>query len=163
MHPWSGPTVLGRWLCFGLDCVQPTTFAVRWHHETGGAADKNRHRHHGLCSRCCYCMEQTTSRHSNIYVHGSDICTKNWKLFMPAGASEDFLFCAVEIDSLLLLLLLFWLLFVWLCSGVLPLLLRKFRVISSSRKLGRPYYGILKELCCVGIWNTLCLTYLGVL
>jgi len=25
---------------------------------------------------------------------------------MPAGASEDFLFCAVEIDSLLLLLLL---------------------------------------------------------
>ena len=33
-----------------------------------------------------------------------------WKLFMPAGASEDFfLFCAVEIDSLLLLLLLLYL------------------------------------------------------
>jgi len=30
---------------------------------------------------------------------------RNWKLFMLAGASEDFLFCAVEIDSLLLLLL----------------------------------------------------------
>jgi len=29
---------------------------------------------------------------------------------MPAGASEDFLFCAVEIDSLLLLLLIH-------CSG----------------------------------------------
>ena len=28
------------------------------------------------------------------------------KTFLPAGASEDFLFCAVEIDSLLLLLLL---------------------------------------------------------
>ena len=65
------------------DCVlastmrmQSTTFAVRWHHETGGAADKDRHRHQGLCSRCCYCMEQITSWHSNFYVHGSDICTE---------------------------------------------------------------------------------------
>ena len=76
MHPWSGPTVPGRWLCFGLDCAQSTTFAVRWHHETGGAAYKDRHLHWGLCSRCCYCMEQTTSWHSNFYVHGSDICTE---------------------------------------------------------------------------------------
>jgi len=28
------------------------------------AADKDRHRHQGLCSRCCYCMEQTIARPS---------------------------------------------------------------------------------------------------
>ena len=94
MHPWSGPRVLGWRLCFGLDCAQSTTFAVRWHHETGGAADKDRHRHQGLCSRCCYCMEQTTSWHSNLNVHGSDITQKLktfyaswriWGLFILRG------------------------------------------------------------------------------
>ena len=66
------------------DCVlastvrtaQSTTFAVRWHHETGGAADKDHHWHQGLCSRCCNCMEQTTSWHSNLNVHGWDIRQK---------------------------------------------------------------------------------------
>jgi len=93
MHPWSGPTVLGRRLCFGLDCAQSTTFAVRWYHETGGAGDKDRHRHQGLCSRCCYCMEQTTSWHSNLYVHCSDICTETENfLCQPAHIWECFFF-----------------------------------------------------------------------
>ena len=48
------------------DCVLASTVRSRRQlrsadHETGGAADKDRHRHQGLCSRCCYCMEQTTS------------------------------------------------------------------------------------------------------
>ena len=49
------------------DCVLASTDDIcgpltpRKHQETAGAADKDRHRHQGLCSRCCYCMEQTTS------------------------------------------------------------------------------------------------------
>ena len=80
------------------DCVLASTvrsrrhFAVRWHHETGGAADKDRHRHQGLCSRCCYCMEQTTSWHSNLYVHGADICTKTENFLCQPAHLRTFYF-----------------------------------------------------------------------
>ena len=114
MRPCSGPTVLGRWLCFGLDCAQSTTFVVRWHHETGGAADEDRHRHQGLCSCCCYCMEQTTNWHSNLYVHCAvQTFAQKLKTFYASRRVWGFLFCAVEIDSLLLLLLLLSVNVVW--------------------------------------------------
>ena len=54
---------------------------------------------------------------------------RNWKLSMPAGASEDFLFCAVEIDSLLLLLLLN---FLHVCA------LSMSHVVVQSKKWNKP-------------------------
>ena len=82
------------------------TLVVRWHRETGGAADKDRHRHQRLLQSLLllygtdYQLTFEPQRARFKHLH------KNWKLFMPAGASEDFLFCTVETDSLLLLLLL---------------------------------------------------------
>ena len=58
--------------------------------------DKDRHRHQGLCSRCCYCMEQTTDYQLTFELLRARFrhLHRNWKLFMPAGASEDFFYFA---------------------------------------------------------------------